>query len=203
MNYLKLDTLKYCCTYQNTPTDDICMNTDTYSLRNKNFKCSKCGNETDLTVITSLLKKINVELKHLSSLFDNIYTYSKVEFEHDFKEYNSTSEHFEDAVKEYIDIPPRFNLSALEFIKNGYRFMLHDDSLKPHLYNIAASPHVTVGFKELFEFPPSYFIFDELSGINIQAYELVTLSALLLSYNQEYNKLVSTHQVFFYPTKSQ
>ena len=202
MDYLKLDSIRYCCTHQSTPTDEICMNTDTFSINNKSFKCSKCENSIDLTTISSILKKINTELKHLSSLFDNIYTYSKVEFEHDFKEYNSSSEHFEDAVKDFSLMPPRFNFSAIQFIKRGYRFLLHDDNLKPNLYNIPASPHVTAGFNELLQTPPSYFIFDELSQINIQSFEFVTLVALLLSYNQEYDKLVSTRQMFFYPTKT-
>jgi hypothetical protein len=196
--FLKLDGIRYCCT--NSKEDfQPCLHTDDFN--SKILKCPECGNEVDLTIIFWLLKQITVQTKRLSALFDDISVYAKVEFENDFKQYNSTKEYFDDALSDFTKIapPPRFDIAAMMFKKDGYRFMIHQDGLLPNLYDLAAAPHVAISFSEAAIYQPSDFIFSEESSINVQLYQFVALTALLSAYNKEYAKIISSRRVFFYP----
>lgn len=196
--FLKLDAIRYRCTSSKEKFQP-CLHTDIFN--GKILKCPECGNEVDLTIIFWLLKQITIEMKRLSALFDNISVYAKVEFENDFKQYDSTQEYFDDAINDFTNIAPpsRFDIAAIMFKKDGYRLMIHQDGLSPKLYDLAAAPHVSISFSEVGFYQPSDFIFSEESSINVQLYQFVALTALLSAYNKEYAKTIASRRLFFYP----
>jgi hypothetical protein len=186
----------------------MCKNDFIYNLgqKEKFIICPICNHSHNVYEISTVLTNLKKALKKLVKKFYTYNYYLRVEFEQDYKLYESTDPYFKDAIELFTkygtnrESPPRFDIVAYRFVGSmDYSFLLHDSSINPEIYDTEPRYSVSATFNATLENPHWRVYPEDLKQAEVTLFDFANLACMTKLYSSYYQLLSKKKGIFFYP----
>lgn len=163
--------------------------------------CPKCKHSHDFGHLSRHWIEIGKNIKKLKKDLANLYFYTRVEFEHDFKQYNDIDSHFRDycelSREEEVSFPFRSDVVAFKFkFQDNSTFTFHDEGIMLSCYDAPLHLQESSSFQEAIKYPHRY-VYEEESQYNYITLHDFALVAFYAKQYQAYHLHTSQTLAFF------
>ena len=174
----------------------------TTNIDTKEVTCPTCKHEHDFGHVSRHWIEVGRNIKKLKKDLANLHFYTRVEFEHDFKQYDGVNAHFQDycelCKKESILYSFRSDIVAFKFkFQDRSTFTLNDESIFVPSYDVPLHLQESANFQTAIEKPHLYVYEEEATYSHITLHDFALVAFHLKQYRAYHQRISET--LAFYP----